>query len=270
MIEAAQQVYAGEQAIVRWEGVQVQDLNQFRLYLSGNVKPRLEDHAGRDELLAEIRGLGSTGFGIAHLEDLIENESVEVKDWEVGEALAECILSDKYDVIWPWNMMRDSRNPLASDQGADLVGFIEIDGQVRFLFGEVKVSHDTGTPPGVMSGKSGMIQQLERLAEEPHLHGQLITWLYHRCKHDYDLMEKYKAALAFHGDNESKGTYLFGVLLRDTSPQQDDLRTRGTALGNSLVEPTSGKLDAWYLPIPIAQWPAVIDENNEEEEESND
>ena len=64
------------------------------------------------------------------------NSLPNTKDWEIGEALAECALQSdsEHDVSWPWNTVCDRRTPRASLPGADLVGFLREDEDVFLLF----------------------------------------------------------------------------------------------------------------------------------------
>jgi hypothetical protein len=177
-------------------------------------------------------------------------------DWEIGEAIAECLLEDEFGVTWPWNENRDKKTPRASLPGADLVGFLGDGDQAILLFGEVKTSFDKSHPPGVMSGRSGLAHQIDYLINSKEEHGALIRWLHARCKNTAH-WPKFQAALKSYLSSRGKRIALVGVLLRDTTPHQDDLRTRGKKLeGMALVE-TQVRLDAWYSPRPISDWVKV-------------
>lgn len=53
---------------------------------------------------------------------------------------------------------------------------------------------------------------------------------------------------------------LVGVLLRDTAPSELDLKASGEALAGRSDEETQIDLAAWYLPVPIVAWPALVRE----------
>jgi len=55
-----------------------------------------------------------------------------------------------------------------------------------------------------------------------------------------------------------KELLLVGVLLRDTQPDERDVKSRATALADKLPAPTRIEIIAWYLPVPIKQWPALL------------
>ena len=153
--------------------------------------------------------------------------------------------------------MRDRRTPRASLPGADLVGFYREDDTVLLLFGEVKTSSDTKTPPGVMNGGSGMTWQLEQSATRLDVQHALLKWLHARC-YDSPYHDLYKRAVARYLESEGKDLMLVGVLLRDTTPSERDLKARGKTFAEKLPAPTRIDLVAWYLPQPIADWSKLL------------
>lgn len=128
---------------------------------------------------------------------------------------------------------------------------------MRLLFGEVKTSSDTNNPPGVLSGRTGMIHQLDTLATSLAVQGALIRWLAARCKGTVH-WATFQAAISRYLESRGRDVVLVGVLLRDVTPHQDDLRTRGTAFENAKGEPPQVRLDAWYAPSKISDWVALI------------
>ncbi|MYA91718.1 MAG: hypothetical protein F4094_02155 [Synechococcus sp. SB0672_bin_6] len=134
---------------------------------------------------ADLRGLATTDMATDQVERLLRAVP-DPKGWEIGEALAECVLREdsNYEMHWPWNTVRDRRTPRASLPGADLVGFCRLDGAVWLTFGEVKTSSEVKAPPNVMSGGSGMGWQLEGSAKRPDIQRTLLQWLHTRCSHE--------------------------------------------------------------------------------------
>lgn len=183
----------------------------------------------------------------------------EEQAWAVGEALAECVLADdeNREVCWPWNLVRDRRTPRASLPGADLVGFCKEGESVLLLFGEVKTSSDTGTPPGVMNGSGGMAWQLEEEATRLDIQHALLKWLRSRCNAPQH-RELYQAAVQRYVQSVGKEILLVGILLRDTEPNELDVTARAKALAAKLGSPTRIEITAWYLPVPIKDWPALL------------
>ena len=160
-----------------------------------------------------------------------------------------------------WNTVRDRRTPRASLPGADLVGFCRLDGAVWLTFGEVKTSSEVQAPPNVMSGSSGMRWQLEGSAKRLDIQRTLLQWLHTRCSHEPH-RSMYEEAVRRFLESQGKRLLIVGVLIRDTEPDEADLQGRGKTLASTLPAPTRVELFAWYLPVPIAQWPALLREGS--------
>ena len=184
--------YLGNEQTVRWQGRVVDDAEQFKNYMQEVVHPRVTDVQSLFD--STLRSLATTGMATEFLEKLLKAVP-NPESWEIGEALAECALRDEMDgqIFWPWNTVRDRRTPRASLPGADLVGFYCEEEKVFLLFGEVKTSSDTNTPPSVMQGGSGMVWQLERSATCLDIQFSLLKWLHARC-HLSSFYDIYKQA----------------------------------------------------------------------------
>jgi hypothetical protein len=251
--------YQGADGSTRWEGRAVSDEDGFRTFLRGPVRDRVRDSEAEDPFASELRALTTTGMMTEFLEKFL-SAVPEARDWEIGEALAECVLTEETarEICWPWNTVRDRRTPRASLPGADLVGFCRIDAGVLLLFGEVKTSSDSRTPPNVMYGGSGMTWQLEENATRLEIQYALLRWLRARCGSP-DHLDLYRAAVARYFASRGKEILLAGILLRDTPPDERDVRSRARALAERLAAPTRIEILSWYLPIPISQWSAVLE-----------
>ena len=250
--------YSGGESSTFWEGRVVTDQNRFREYIRQVVGPRVAD-AG-SSFASDLRGLATTGMATEFVERLLKAVP-ESEGWEVGEALAECALQGDSgrEVHWPWNSVCDRRTPRASLPGADLVGFYREDDTVLLLFGEVKTSSDAGTPPGVMNGGSGMAWQFEQSATRLDIQHALLRWLHARCQSP-PCRDLYERAVGRYLKSRGKELLLVGVLIRDTAPSELDLKARGKTLSTKLGAPTRIELIAWYLPVPIADWPKLLQE----------
>lgn len=251
--------YSGKVGSVRWEGRSVYRPEQFRRYLRDVVRPRLADEESSFE--AELLGLATTGVETRFVERVLQAVP-EPEAWEIGEAFAECVLRDDPDreVHWPWNTVRDRRTPRASLPGADLVGFCRDGADVFLLIGEVKTSSDTDTPPSVMRGVGGMVGQLEQTARRDDVQRALLQWLHARCRSPY-YFDLFRQAVERHAASGGRALMLVGVLLRDTPPSELDLKSSGEALAGRSSEGTRIDLTAWYLPVQIAAWPALVQED---------
>ena len=250
--------YLGEASPVRWEGRVVEDAAKFTRYLREVVQPRIADQEANFD--TELRSLATTGMATQFLENVL-TAIPNPESWEIGEALAECALQDgsARQIYWPWNMVRDRRTPRASLPGADLVGFYSENETVFLLFGEVKTSSDTDTPPSVMSGGGGMAWQLERSATRLDIQHTLLKWLQSRCRAQ-PYREFYKKAVRRYLASEGKDLFLVGILIRDTTPSELDLKARGKALSTKLKGLARVDLIAWYLPIRIADWRPLLED----------
>jgi hypothetical protein len=248
--------YSGRAESASWEGRYVPDAEQFKRFVYEMVRPRVSDVASSFE--SDLRGLATTGMATEFVEHLLKAVP-EAEDWEVGEAFAECALQHDSgrEVHWPWNTGRDRRTPRASLPGTDLVGFYREGDSVLLLFGEVKTSSDVNTPPGVMYGRSGMVWQLEQSATRLDIQRALLQWLNARCKLP-PYRDLYEKAVGRYLKSDGKDLLLVGILIRDTAPSELDLKSRGQLLSKKLGKPTRIDLVAWYLPVPIAEWPKLL------------
>jgi hypothetical protein len=250
--------YSGAHGNAIWYGRVVLDEDHFKSYVISRVRARVEDDDVRGPFEAELRGMATTGMQTGFVERLLRAVPDE-KSWAVGEALAECVLADDdtREICWPWNLVRDRRTPRASLPGADLVGFCKEGESVLLLFGEVKTSSDAGTPPNVMNGSGGMVWQLEEEATRLDIQHALLKWLRSRCDAPEHL-KLYRSAVQRYVHSVGKEILLVGILLRDTKPSELDLTARAKALAMKLSTPTRIEIMAWYLPVPINDWPALL------------
>lgn len=249
--------YESQDRQVSWLGVKMAARDDFDAFMTNDVASRLKDEEGKKEFEAHLRGLATTGFARESLRAILEAEVSEERDWAIGEAVAEAYLEREYGVIWPWNMERDKRALNASLPGADLIGFKANGNIVRLVLGEVKTSSDKRTPPQVMYGRSGMTHQIDNLANNLGVICQLLKWLLPRCKNTkYE--SSFNKAIALFLESGNKAIALFGVLIRDTAPDELDLKGRGQALADKINTPTTCQLIAIYLPFNIAELPERV------------
>lgn len=213
--------------------------------LVGPVAAVFFDDAGRDEIQTLLGGLADTDFARENLERLLGGEK-KPEDWRVGEALAEFFLTTNRACHFPWPDGRDERKRGSSLPGADLVGFQRDDGVDRFAFGEVKTSAENTYPPGAAYGRHGLKQQLEDLRDRQTIRNDLVKYLGHRATHA-SWRDRYRSAAAVYL-RDTNAVRIFGVLLRDVEPHQDDLRARVAALGQNCPPSTVVELLGIYLP----------------------
>lgn len=256
---AAQQCYTGSVGPVLWEGYEVLSADEFEAFLQGPVRDRATDADVQNNLESELQALATTSVATSFLTQFLTAVPEETS-WGIGEALAETILAHDTarNVVWPWNEARDRRTPQASLPGADLVGFCVDSSGTRLLFGEVKTSADTGAPPQVMYGKSGMTWQLEATATRLDIQRALLQWLRYRCTTP-ELKALFMQAASRYFASAGKDILIVGVLLRDTLSDEKDLKNRAVHLSSTLLAPACAELMAWYAPLPIADWVEIME-----------
>jgi hypothetical protein len=223
-------------------GVAAADLDAA---LAGPIAAAVFDNAGRDEMATLLGGLADTDFARDNLDALLNDEQ-ELENWRVGEAVAECYLTENRDCYFPWPDGRDARKRGSSLPGADLVGF-QRDGQTeRFAFGEVKTSAEAAYPPGVVYGRHGLRQQLEDLRDHQTIRDYLVKYLCHRAIRA-NWAARFQGAAAMYLSDPSE-VRIFGLLIRDVAPHQDDLRSCVASLGVNCPSATVIELLGIYIP----------------------
>ena len=250
--------YSGNDGSARWEGRVVRDSDGFRRYMEEVVRARVADEESTFD--TELLGLATTDLETKFIEGFLSSVSLP-RNWEIGEALAECALRDDWRgyVYWPWNTVRDRRTPRASLPGADLIGFYSENDDVTLLVGEVKTSSDLNTPPGVMRGRDGMVWQLEQTISRLDILKTILEWLRSRCN-SQQCIDLYQQAVARFVKSKGKEILLVGALMRDTEPDERDLKAGGTRLGTQVTNPSRVELVAWYLPVRIPEWASVVNQ----------
>jgi hypothetical protein len=258
-----------ESGIRDYIGVSLSDI-EYKELLKNEVKDKLLDTPQRNKMLSILESLKSeTGFEKSEtlLADIqfLSDDSVEVQNFRIGEALAEVCLEKHFNCRFYWNELRDARNPKGNKTGADLVGFIEIKNEILFLFGEVKTSSEQKSPPQVMTNSTGIENQLIVLYRDQNKRCILISYLQNKIElsknrnfqNDFN-----NAILNYYRQNEGK-YMLYGILVRDTDVNENDVSVSYNKLKNQILDPIGLRLLAIYVSIPKNQWLEIIngDEN---------
>lgn len=214
--------------------------------LEKRVVPALRDDSSMAEVEQLLGTLTTTQFATDQLRAAL-TEKRDLPDWQVGEALAEVYLEDHHDCEFPWPMSRDARNPRGSLPGIDSVGFQKHGASYRIAFGETKTSTDTKCPPGVWNGRSGLKKQLEGLRDSAEIKGHIVVRYLGLRANGASWQETYKAAAGRYLANPAD-VALFGVLIRDTSPNENDALARAKTLANGCPAATAIGIIVLYLP----------------------
>ncbi|MCY4166216.1 MAG: hypothetical protein OXF03_08775 [Gammaproteobacteria bacterium] len=224
---------------LRWSG------KELDAALNDRVAAVLFDDEGRTNIEGILAGLAETEFAQDGIRRVLK-EPDRIEDWRVGEAIAETYLTDHRSCSFPWPDGRDERKRGSSLPGADLVGFgIDASGDC-FVFGEVKTSSQHSYPPGAMHGRTGLKRQLEDLRDDEGVRDDLVKYLCHRAELAPWRVCFERAAGRYL--RNSSDIQLYGCLIRDVVPRQDDLRLRVGDLGAACPEGTRIELLALYLP----------------------
>lgn len=213
--------------------------------LSGSVAEVVYDDSGKADIEALFAGLAETDFEKGEIERIL-SDTKPPEDWRVGEALAETYLVHQKDCFFPWPDGRDERKSGSSLPGADLVGFQSNGTDDFFAFGEVKTSTENKYPPGAMYGRTGLKQQLEDLKDDVKIKDDIFRYLGFRAQKSA-WEDRFKRAAKNYIQSKTN-VRVFGFLVRDVEPNQDDLRTRITKLAKDQHADMVIELLALYLP----------------------
>ena len=214
--------------------------------LGNEVADLVYDESGNEQIRSILAGVVATEFEKAELEKVLASADT-IKDWQVGEAIAECYLSKHRNCLFPWPDGRDVRRPKSSLPGADLVGLIGEDGETRFVFGEVKTSTEKKWPPQVCGGRSkgkGLGKQVRELCCDENIKNRIFLYLGHRAG---AFAEQYKVA-ARHFLIDRNDVHVVGFLVRDVEPKPEDLKSLVKSISSVRSEKTSVEFWALYLP----------------------
>ena len=246
-------------------GISLEDSEIYN-HLRTSVRNNLLDKEVQSAILNDLIGLIGTGFSseniLADIQALENSEPEDLRDWRIGEAIAEIVLEANFRCRFHWNELRDARNPKGNKTGADLVGFVESENGVLFLFGEVKTSSETASrPPQVMTKADGIENQLKDLYSNRKKRQVLITYLKSKTmllaasnpfKIDFDL--------ALRTYYLSEQYQLIGVLVRDVKSDVRDVSISYNKIKATILNPIGIKLIALYTSIPSADWHIIIND----------
>lgn len=213
--------------------------------LQGPVAALILDNAGKTDIRSVLANVVETNWEREKL-DVILNGPTRVESWRVGEAIAEIYLIDHRACQFPWPHGRDARKQGSSLPGADLVGLSRDDQGACLVFGEVKTSSDKQYPPSLMYGDGGLKQQLEDLLHSSAIRDTLFTYLAHRAT-NAEWQPLFQSAAQRYLKNK-EDIHIYGILIRDVSPNVMDLQARVLSLARVCNNRTRVELLALYLP----------------------
>jgi len=219
---------------------------ELKTAVKGPLAAVVYDDTGIQALTSLLSELPDTGFTVTNVQATL-TQSGPTEGWRVGEALAECYLVHHRACNFPWPDGRDVRKIGSSLPGADLVGFHQKGSDHQFALGEVKTSSDNQYPPGACYGTTGFKKQLEDLRDNIGIRDDLVRYLGHRAVNNAPWKQQFmEAAVRYFADKND--IQIFGLLVRDVDPHQDDLRTRVKYLAKGCPARMAIELLAIYLP----------------------
>lgn len=127
-------IYQGRANHVGYKGKKISDQECFKSFLNSVVYHRVVDTEHVEVFRQDLEDLATTEMASDTLIELLSSDDSNIKPWEIGEAFVACVLTDEYNLKWPWNSERDKKTPKASLPGADLVGFYEDGETTQFFF----------------------------------------------------------------------------------------------------------------------------------------
>ncbi len=212
--------------------------------LQGPVLETVLDVEGKNKVL---KTLEEAGVDIDGIGNVLLNKIPKDNNWRVGESLAILYLTHHRNCLFPWPSSRDQKTPDASLPGADLVGFQQKDKYIIFAFGEVKTSHENRRPPTVVTGKNGLQEQIHAILSKKKKQEGLIKYLTHHIVENAnpDWLSRLKEAWEQYNQ---KRIAIFGILIRDVTPDIRDLQSSVKELGADWELKTFIEFIAVYLP----------------------
>lgn len=245
--------YDSENSHIKVAGFFVESEEECRSFFIKRVSAKLAETDGAEELKQHLFEMETTGFDLHGLIEQVE-ASPQAKDWEIGEALAEVVLEDNYEGMFPWPTGFDKRAKKASLPGPDLVGF-QRHSAPRFVFGQVKSSSEKRTPPQVINkAKDCLRNQMFQLVHCNADQQQLISWLLVRMR-ETDWEQAFNEALRRYSEGDF---WLVGMLISgNRETKEDDLARICSEIDH---QPGNGEVHllGFYLPFLKEQWVKLI------------
>jgi len=234
----------------------------IREHFPKEVRESITDKRGGEKLVEAFDSLATTAFARDALKDVLSSRTVEFSEWQIGEGLAELFLKIHYGVRFWHNYVRDLKNRNSSPSGADLLGFVNEGPNTLFVFGETKTSSDLSCPPNVVYGQTGLKKQITDLCTPGPTRKDLIQYLGFKVSDlpsDSPFRVDYEKALLAYVGSGNKRLRLFGLLVRDTTPNEKDVIALYEHHKDMIVSELSIIFVGLYVPIKMADWKRVVE-----------
>jgi len=250
------------------------------------VKESITDKRGSEELVEAFDSLATTAFTREGLKEVLSSRPVEFSEWRIGEGLAELFLKTNFNVRFWHNYISilrveffvkcvefllvfvsvqpswDLKNRNCSPSGVDLLGFVTEGANTLFVFCEPKTSSDLSCPPKVVYGRTVLRRQITALCTHGSTRNGLIQFLgfkVSKLPRDNPFRVDYEKALMTYVESDCKRLRLFGLLVRDTTPNEKDVISLYEHHKDIIVSELSIVFVGLYIPIKMADWKRIVD-----------
>jgi hypothetical protein len=234
----------------------------IREHFPKEVRESITDKRGGEELVEAFASLATTDFTREALKEVLSSRPVEFSEWRIGEGLAELFLKTHFDVRFWHNYIRDLKNRNCSPGGVDLLGFVNEGEDTLFVFGETKTSSDLSCPPNVVYGRTGLKRQITALCTHGPTRKDLIQFLGFKVldlPRDSSFRVDYEKALMTYVKSDNNRLRLFGLLVRDTTPNEKDVASLYEQHKDAIVSEISIIFVGLYIPIKMADWKRIVE-----------
>lgn len=206
-----------------------EDLSQLAIKL----KNILSDVETTNDLLENFETIGLTGFSSDRLNEIavLDLPANYFKKWRIGEALSHVLLEENYDCWIPFSKEANTTNHNTSNTGIDIIGIAtDSHGNMLLLFAEVKTSSEAACPPQIVhSSKSDCLtNQLKDIIKNKKKRNEHMRYLAKEFGTDHPQIERFVEAARRYLSNDEYA--LYGLVVRDTEPNKDDLEVTSNAL----------------------------------------
>lgn len=200
--------------------------------LASKLKSIIDDSETAESILENFDTIGLTGFSSDILREIANLTLPEehYEEWRVGEALSQVLLEENYRCIVPFSKESNTTNHKTSNTGIDLLGLaLGEDDSVLLLFAEVKTSSENRNPPQIVHGSSGCLtDQLKDIIKNKQKRMEHMRYLAKEFGSDHENIAQFVDAMNNYLD---RGHYdLYGVVIRDTEPNERDLSQTANAI----------------------------------------
>ena len=243
----------------RMEGL-IFDSEYIESIFTNEVKCRLADQKGSEQLISRFDDIPSTGFEETRIKEIFTLDEKNYNPWQVGEAFSDYFLEEDRNVRIRTHNLRDLKNPNASSTGTDIIGFVDLDNETIFVFGEVKTSSDQNSPPSLLNGRSGLKGQINDLTKNYEVKDNLVKFIGHKVvdlPNDNEFVDDYENALKSYL-KDSDRVHLYGILVRDVECKISDLNARYDEYKDNLERSTILYFLGLYIPIDAKKWNELI------------